>query len=624
MLCLLLPSVVLALSSQPKIPITILSGFLGAGKTTLLQNLLENKQGLKIAVVVNDVASVNIDSALVKDSTTTTQGGKSDGMVELQNGCACCSLADELMTSVAQLVTMSDMKSDEDQFQHIVIELSGVADPKSVRSKFQEAVLDEMTVMERVQLDTLVTLVDATMFKKHFESAQIASRKETPELFYREGEEVPPEKEPWMDDLPPKLLEALMVGMQGADEQNAVCDLLVSQTETADLVVLSKVDLVEDEQELQQLEDIVGALNPRGTILRSAHGKLPIESVLGVAKAKGVVNSGVVDDHRDFVQVATKTNKKDSSIEVQEASSGEACTDPDCTDPSHSHSHSHDHDDCKDPDCTDTSHSHSHDHQADAECTDPGCTDTSHSHSHSHVEDECKDPECTDTSHSHSHSHAETECSDPDCTDTSHSHTHSHGHAHSHTGIGTFVYQARRPFHPGRLVSFLTNLPVVRGVPEGSEDKDSMVVVSEDTKKALKDCLRSKGFVWTADSHNSAMYWSHAGSAFELSCLGQWWATLPRDQWPEDAHDYAIQDFDDPAHDDVNRPKDTVGDRRQEVVFIGQKYSDPERKQLICDTLDQCLLQDKEYDEYKEMQYGSEESLKARFANVIESKYVRY
>jgi hypothetical protein len=126
-------------SSSPIIPITVLSGFLGTGKTTLLQKMLSNKQGLKIGVIVNDVASVNIDSKLVmrdSNSADSSNALQADGMVELQNGCACCSLSDELLTSVANLVTLSDLKeqSGEEEdgtatrgggFQHIVIELSG-------------------------------------------------------------------------------------------------------------------------------------------------------------------------------------------------------------------------------------------------------------------------------------------------------------------------------------------------------------------------------------------------------------------------------------------------------------------------------------------------------------------
>jgi G3E family GTPase len=145
-----------SMSSQAHkpIPITVISGFLGSGKTTLLQNLLENNEGLRIAVIVNDVASVNIDSKLIAGQSAAA------GMVELQNGCACCSLSEELLSSVSELVTLSDMRGDDEGFQHIVIELSGVADPKSVRAKFQEAVLYDMPMMERVRLDTMVTLID--------------------------------------------------------------------------------------------------------------------------------------------------------------------------------------------------------------------------------------------------------------------------------------------------------------------------------------------------------------------------------------------------------------------------------------------------------------------------------
>jgi G3E family GTPase len=604
-----------------RIPITILSGFLGSGKTTLLQNMLQNKQGLKIGVVVNDVASVNIDSKLVaRDSSASFLGGKdtgstgSDGMVELQNGCACCSLSDELLTSISELVTLSDMRAEDDQFHHIVVELSGVADPKQVRAKFQEAVMEQMPLMERVQLDTLVSLVDCSTFQSHFESTKTASRKETPELFFRDGDAALEEQEEeWMKDLPPKLLEAVMAGMNAAqasqDEQNGVADLLVSQTETADLVILNKIDLLADDDELARLKEIVAALNPRAKSLTTSFGSVAITDVLGVAKGDGVALAGAVDDHRDYVTAAAAvggSSKVDKTMEVEEA-----CTDADCTEDSHSHSHAHSSHGATDAaeDCTDPSHDHSHSHKdhAAAACAEPECTDPSHSHSHD----------------DHAPSSASSSCEDPDCEDASHSHSHSHAAVEGHAGIGTFVYTARRPFHPGRMGSFLRHLPVVRGIPEGAASTDNnQVMVSAEAQETLSKCLRSKGFVWCADSHKSAMYWSHAGSSFELSCLGQWWATLPRDQWPADVDEYVLQDFDNDQHDDATNPVG-VGDRRQELVFIGPNFGGAAAQAQVQEILSKCLLNDAEYEEYQSIQVD-ESKLETRFSNAIESKYVQY
>ena len=290
-----------------------------------------------------------------------------------------------------------------------------------------------------------------------------------------------------MKDLPPNLVEALVAGGFNSMEStnSGVADLMVSQTETADIVILNKEDLA-DADTIQKIEQIVLALNPRAAVMRTEFGKVPLDMILGAAGGMGVVQAGVVDDHKDAVEAAAVII--DRSLDVTHAASD--CQDPDCTDPNHSHSHSHDH---------------------SASCNDPDCTDESHSHAKA------------DASHSHSHSHAEEACNDPDCTDPSHTHEPA-----PYAGIGSFVYRARRPFHPKRLTSFLGYMPVSRGVPD--QEEAEAVDLTESAKATLKNVVRSKGFTWCADSHTKALYWSHAGSSMDMQCIGAWWATLPRDQ----------------------------------------------------------------------------------------------
>ena len=154
------------------IPITILSGFLGSGKTTLLQHLLHNNDGLRIGIIVNDMASVNIDSKLVS-RTSSSNGSDYEDMIELSNGCACCSTNGELLNSVSNLITVADLRQ-KGQYDHIVVELSGIAEPQKIRSMFQEASLYGMPLMERVQLDTMVTVVDCGSFLTHLNSKKVS------------------------------------------------------------------------------------------------------------------------------------------------------------------------------------------------------------------------------------------------------------------------------------------------------------------------------------------------------------------------------------------------------------------------------------------------------------------
>jgi G3E family GTPase len=535
--------------------------------------MLHNKEGRRIAVIVNDVASVNIDSKLVSSSTEGASG-----MVELQNGCACCSLSDELISSVEQLVTLSDIRGNDEGFDHIVVELSGVADPKGIRSKFQEAVMYNMPVMDRVQLDTMVTVVDCSAFLDHLSSSKFVNPNDTPELFYGDGQ-TPPEEDDWTKDLPPNLVEALLAGGFNTVEttSSGVVDLLVSQTETADVVLLNKEDLSNDDIK-EQIQQIVVALNPRAAVISTEFGRVPLEMILGAAGGMGVAMAGVVDDHKDAVEAAAVII--DRSLNVKHASD---CQDADCTDPRHSRSHDHD---CHGADCNDESHAHFHAHAHE---------ETSHSHSHSHADD-CNDPKCTDPSHSHATTLAD-------------------------TGIGSFVYRARRPFHPKRLVSFLHQMPLKRGVPDMEEA--APVEFADSVKDMLQNVVRSKGFAWCADSNVKALYWSHAGTSFDMQCLGSWWATLPRDQWPAEAIETVLSDFDDPNHDEQDPSTDSVGDRRQEVVLIGPRLGNSAYQVEICENLDKCLLTDAEWEEYKKAR-DSEEKLAAAFVSTIIPRMVSY
>lgn len=305
---------------------TLLSGFLGTGKTTALKHLLENKENLKIGVIVNDVASVNIDAKLVS--------GQTADMVELQNGCACCSLADELFSSVDKLLQGRELDA-------IVVELSGVADPMAIKSNWRVA---PITVRSKADIARVVTLVDAGTFGTDYMTWDAAG-----------------ERPQWTDP---------------GDECSAnrkVAELLAEQVEAANLVLVNKIDLA-TEDEVKIASSMARALNKDAVLKAVEFGRISPLDLIATLQPEIVVGEEHSHDHSH--------------------SHEEPCHDPKCSDPSHSHAHSHDHHEhqdakttaCTDPDCTDTSQSHSHDHSSDAtnSCADPECNDPTHSHDHSH------------------------------------------------------------------------------------------------------------------------------------------------------------------------------------------------------------------------------------------------
>ena len=221
-----------------KLPVTVLSGFLGVGKTTLLNHILHNKQGMKAAVIVNDMSEVNVDADLVKNENTLSR--TEEKLVEMSNGCICCTLREDLMIEVEKLAKAQ-------KFDYLIIESTGISEPIPVAQTFSFESEDGSIDLSRFSyVDTMVTVVDAFNFLKDFSSPQYLKDRNLTDI---EGDE------------------------------RTIVNLLTDQVEFANVILLNKTDMV-TESDLRNLYDIINKLNPDARIIPTNHSKVNLQEVI--------------------------------------------------------------------------------------------------------------------------------------------------------------------------------------------------------------------------------------------------------------------------------------------------------------------------------------------------------